>query len=107
MFEDKVLTCKICHQEFAFTAPEQVFFAEKEFVEPNRCPECRAIKKARTQQREMFLATCSKCGNPTALPFQPTSDKPVFCRNCFRPYWMSKFSGLKITVQGATGNGNV
>ncbi len=29
MFEDKVLVCKDCGQEFTFTAGEQEFYAEK------------------------------------------------------------------------------
>ena len=31
MFEDKVLVCKDCGQEFTFTAGEQEFYAEKGF----------------------------------------------------------------------------
>lgn len=34
--------------------------------------------------RQMFDATCSNCGNPAQVPFQPTSDRPVYCRDCFR-----------------------
>ncbi len=46
---DKVLRCKDCGQEFTFTEGEQAFYAEKGFAnEPQRCPECRRIKK---QQR--------------------------------------------------------
>lgn len=32
----------------------------------------------------MFDATCSKCGNPTQVPFQPSGDRPVYCNDCFR-----------------------
>ena len=46
MFEDKVLVCKDCGQEFTFTAGEQEFYAEKGFEnEPVRCKECRINKK--------------------------------------------------------------
>lgn len=49
---DKVLRCKDCGNEFTFTEGEQAFYAEKGFSnEPQRCPECRAIKK---QQRRDF-----------------------------------------------------
>ena len=34
--------------------------------------------------RQMFPATCSECGQPTEVPFQPRTDKPVFCRECFQ-----------------------
>lgn len=32
----------------------------------------------------MYPATCSKCGKDCEVPFRPTGDKPVFCRDCFR-----------------------
>ena len=38
MYEDKILRCKDCGNEFVFTAGEQEFYAEKGFVnEPQRC----------------------------------------------------------------------
>ena len=95
MFDDKVLTCRDCGQEFVFSASEQEFFAEKGFTnEPGRCPQCRAAKKAQTrgsgggynrQEREMFPAVCASCGIETTVPFRPSGDKPVYCRECFHP----------------------
>lgn len=94
MFEDKVLACKDCGREFTFSASEQEFYAEKGFTnEPGRCPECRAARKAQTRssngysrpQREMFPAVCSSCGKETTVPFQPTGEKPVYCRDCYQP----------------------
>lgn len=96
MFADKVLTCKDCGAEFVFSASEQEFYAEKGFTnEPGRCPSCRAARKAQTRnnagggygrpQREMFPAVCSSCGKETTVPFQPTGDKPVYCRDCYTP----------------------
>lgn len=93
MFEDKVLTCKDCGVEFTFSASEQEFYAEKGFTnEPGRCPACRAARKAQTrgnsgygrQQREMYPAVCASCGQETTVPFQPSGDKPVYCRDCFQ-----------------------
>jgi CxxC-x17-CxxC domain-containing protein len=43
---DKIMTCRDCGAEFAFTEGEQAFYAQKGFSEPNRCPNCRAAKKA-------------------------------------------------------------
>lgn len=31
----------------------------------------------------MYAAVCSTCGNPCQVPFLPSSDKPVYCRDCF------------------------
>ena len=66
MFDDKVLLCRDCGQNFEFTAGEQEFHFETGFTkEPGRCPECRAAKIARIrnrvggyggQERELFPA---------------------------------------------------
>ena len=31
----------------------------------------------------MHKATCSECGKTCEVPFKPTGDKPVFCKDCF------------------------
>ena len=43
---DKTLVCRDCGRNFTFTASEQEFFASKGYSEPQRCPDCRAAKKA-------------------------------------------------------------
>ncbi len=101
MYQDEFLSCVDCSRQFTFTAGEQEFFAQKGFQnKPNRCPECRAARKAGQGgrsggggarsgggfgggQREMFTATCSRCGGVAEVPFQPRGDKPVYCRDCF------------------------
>lgn len=32
----------------------------------------------------MYDATCTKCGQPTQVPFQPTEGRPVYCAECFK-----------------------
>ena len=85
MYEDKTLVCKDCGNEFVFTAGEQEFYAERGFQnEPQRCKECRqARKNAVKSQREMFTTTCAECGKEAKVPFQPTSDRPIYCSECF------------------------
>jgi len=92
LYTDERLTCIDCGAEFVFTAGEQEFFATKGFQnKPNRCTDCRTARKnARANgggnsggAREMFTVTCSSCGNPAEVPFQPRGDKPVYCRDCF------------------------
>lgn len=96
MYSDKTLSCKQCGADFVFTASEQEFYAEKGFTnEPGRCPECRAQRKAENRsrsgggfnrpERQMFPAVCASCGKDTMVPFQPSGDKPVYCRDCFKP----------------------
>jgi CxxC-x17-CxxC domain-containing protein len=97
LYTDEQLTCTDCGAPFTFSAGEQEFFAAKGFQnKPNRCPDCRAARKAtraqggggdrggsRGGQREMFAVTCSGCGQAAEVPFQPRGDKPVYCRDCF------------------------
>ena len=87
-YEDRTLTCKECGAEFAFTAAEQSFYAEKGFQnDPSRCPACRAARKQSRNDRparEMFTVTCSGCGIETQVPFNPTAGRPVYCRDCFQ-----------------------
>jgi CxxC-x17-CxxC domain-containing protein len=90
MYRDETLSCIDCGRSFAFTTGEQEFYAMKGFTNrPNRCPDCRTARKARmpqtasTSRREMFRATCSQCGNVAEVPFQPRTDRPVYCRDCF------------------------
>lgn len=34
--------------------------------------------------REMFEVECAECGDTTTVPFKPTGDRPVLCRDCFQ-----------------------
>lgn len=113
-YTDKVLTCSDCGIDFVFSASEQSFFAEKGFASaPKRCSSCRAQRRAAggggssygngggggyssgggygaggggysRGPREMFDATCARCGNETQVPFRPTGARPVYCSDCFR-----------------------
>lgn len=96
---DKNLTCKECNVAFVFSESEQISFQEKGHTNnPTRCPECRAARKlahggivsqnnvqqnARTE-RSLFSATCAACSKPTTVPFRPSNDKPVYCRDCYQ-----------------------
>ena len=67
MYEDKVLKCRDCGEEFVFTAGEQEFYAEK------------GLKS----QREYFTTVCAECGKEAKVPFEPTNDRPVYCSECY------------------------
>ena len=85
MFEDKTLVCKECGNEFVFTAGEQEFYAERGFKnEPQRCKSCRDARKAQANgPRTFFDATCANCGKECKVPFEPKTDRPVYCSDCF------------------------
>ncbi len=34
-------------------------------------------------QKQMFAATCADCRKQCEVPFQPSGDKPVYCKDCF------------------------
>ena len=34
-------------------------------------------------QKRMYDVKCTDCGQATAVPFEPTKGKPVYCRTCF------------------------
>ena len=94
-YTDKTLTCVDCGSSFTFGAEEQELYASRGYTnEPKRCPSCRDARKASRGQgsgysdyrpsREMFPATCSSCGVQTQVPFQPRSNRPVYCSDCYR-----------------------
>lgn len=35
------------------------------------------------QGRQLYNVKCSNCGKDTQVPFQPTGDRPVYCRDCY------------------------
>ena len=88
MFEDKTLTCRECGAEFVFTASEQQFYADMGFQSaPGRCPACRAARRAQNGQnrpdRPMYDIICAGCGRVDQVPFQPSGNRPVYCRECY------------------------
>jgi CxxC-x17-CxxC domain-containing protein len=89
-YQDRVLHCRDCGNEFVWTAGEQAFYASKNLVNtPARCPSCRAAGRAErtggasNRVREFFPAVCDRCGVQTQVPFLPRNDRPVYCSNCF------------------------
>ena len=49
-FSDRMLRCVDCGARFPFSAAEQRYFAEMEFVEPKRCRPCRYARKREREQ---------------------------------------------------------
>lgn len=98
--EDQQLKCADCGTTFVFTAGEQAFYEERGLSHPpTRCKSCRDARKAARgdggghrgggggggrSRAEMYDAVCSNCGTQTQVPFQPTGNRPVLCRDCFQ-----------------------
>ncbi|QBD79910.1 zinc-binding protein [Ktedonosporobacter rubrisoli] len=90
-YQDRLLTCRDCGNDFTFSAGEQEFFARKGLTNPpSRCPQCRAARRGgsagapRAQHSEQYEAVCASCGRLTTVPFQPREDRPVYCSDCFQ-----------------------
>ena len=98
-YADKTLTCRECGQPFTFTAGEQEFYQTHGLMhEPSRCPECRTARRSAqrgesyggyrsggyTAERQMYSVTCSSCGKEALVPFEPRTDRPVYCSDCFQ-----------------------
>ncbi|HOY66402.1 MAG TPA: zinc-ribbon domain containing protein [Candidatus Ozemobacteraceae bacterium] len=89
--EDKTINCRNCGKPFTFTVSEQQFYKERGFEhEPVRCKGCRDQRKTTRGgpssgpgPKQMHTVTCSECGQETQVPFKPTGEKPVYCRDCF------------------------
>jgi CxxC-x17-CxxC domain-containing protein len=35
------------------------------------------------QGRQLYEVKCSDCGKSTQVPFNPSGDRPVYCRDCY------------------------
>ena len=51
-YQDIQLQCIDCPETFTFTKGEQEFFTKNNYVQPKRCPACRAAKKRRMASRD-------------------------------------------------------
>ena len=94
-FQDTLIPCIDCSQDFVWTAGEQAFFRDKELKNPpKRCKECKKAKNKRLEAIELAKVTgkkhrievkanCARCETSTTVPFYPCQGRPVFCRACF------------------------
>jgi CxxC-x17-CxxC domain-containing protein len=104
--QDRLIKCVDCAEEFTFTVGEQEFYRDHGLTNaPTRCKRCRENRKGQRGRdgagggggggggqarrgggggaKPMFPAVCANCGTETMVPFKPTNDRPVYCRDCF------------------------
>ncbi len=109
-YQDKMLQCRDCENEFLFSVGEQEFFASKGYVnQPTRCLTCRAVNRARLRgatataaqpvARQMHPVVCAQCGTQTQVPFLPRLEKPVYCSTCFDQVRASVLTAMPATPQ--------
>lgn len=76
--------CGDCDRSFDFTEGERRFYESRGLqFRPNHCRLCREKRKLRERGIEPNVATCTACGQETALPFLPREDKAILCRLCY------------------------
>jgi len=47
---------------------------------------------------QMTSVTCSGCGDKCEVPFKPTTNKPVYCKNCFTKKDSSRSSNKGLDI---------
>jgi len=64
--------------------PVEVPVVEEPSVTP-AAPAGDTAAPAGTDQlgRQLYDVKCSKCGKQTQVPFKPSGDRPVYCRDCY------------------------
>lgn len=94
-YEDLILQCADCGCNFEFTVSEQEFYDSKGLTnKPKRCKPCRNSKKNAYRgggsgggggsfAKKMYDVVCSNCGADAQVPFKPSNDRPVLCKNCY------------------------
>ncbi len=112
-YQDRILTCRDCGQDFTFTAGEQEFYASKGLTNaPSRCPECRKARRSSgggssspRPRGEQHEAVCANCGNPTTVPFIPREDRPVYCSDCYQEMRAARPARSSYSSGGSYGGG--
>ncbi len=89
-FEDIIISCVDCGEEFVWSCGEQEFFRDKGLKNsPKRCQECKKAKAERIKassekpQKIEVSVICDQCASSTTVPFYPSQGRPVLCRSCF------------------------
>ncbi len=98
------IPCAQCGELFVFSSAERAFYDSKGLVPPKRCKSCRAARAARAAgksadrtdrtdvpasgvpssgDRPSWEATCTGCGAPASVPFEPKAGREVFCSRCW------------------------
>ena len=98
--QDKSIQCSDCGTTFIFGVGEQELFQSRGYTnDPKRCSPCRQARKSErygnnnyshSTSHQMFSVICAECGKDTEVPFEPRTDRPVYCRDCYRKVRLSR-----------------
>ena len=77
---------KDCEVPFKPTGDKPIFcsdcFRNKRNAEPRRSSG-RDSRRFSSGDKRMHKVVCDKCGKECEVPFKPTSNKPIYCNQCF------------------------
>jgi len=83
-FEDKVLVCKSCQNEFDWSAKEQAYYLKRGLQkQPQKCAACRQ-KANKLRDSSMFYVHCGFCEQDGAMLAPPPKDQVAICENCYQ-----------------------
>ena len=71
-------------QPVADTTPTEESKAEEPVSSP-AAPDDEAATPAGTDQagRQLYNVNCAACGKQAQVPFKPSGDRPVYCKDCY------------------------
>ena len=72
---------KECEVPFKPTGDKPVFCSD--CFRDKRGGESKRFSQRDSGDKRMYKAICDECGKECEVPFRPTSDKPIYCSQCF------------------------
>ena len=48
--------------------------------------------------RQLYEVTCASCGKKTQVPFKPSGNRPVYCRDCYMQQRRGGMGGGRCTL---------
>jgi CxxC-x17-CxxC domain-containing protein len=76
--EGKPIRCQDCFRKY-----KQSKGGSNGFNRNSRFGGNRRFGNDNRSERQMYKAKCADCGKECEVPFKPTGDKPVYCRECY------------------------
>jgi CxxC-x17-CxxC domain-containing protein len=83
MTADVIRACRDCGASFVLDVAEQRRYEGPGQSLPTRCRLCRERRRLERDGREAHRVTCTDCGSPAFVPFEPGPGRRVLCSKCF------------------------
>ena len=83
MYEDKVLKCRDCGEEFVLQQADRSFMRKRVFRMNLRDANHADAKRTAEKTPRVLTTVCADCGKEAKVPFEPTNDRPVYCSECY------------------------